>query len=232
MTESASAEASSVDVERGSRVALAGFVFAALFVVSWLLIRETPRLDTSTEELIAHYTDPRARRGALIAGLYLIPFAAVAFVWFVAALRDRYVGTRRRENTLLSTVHLLSAALFVAALFSLAAIELALVWLAEATAAERFDADSARALIAFGQALSEIMALRSGAVFVAISTTRAMRSGLFPRWYGLVSLGFVLAMLFVYDSWRPVALFMPAWVVATSVVILRQRTLHDPSTGA
>ena len=40
----------------------------------------------------------------------MLPFTAIAFVWFAAALRDRFVGRRYREHTLLATVHLLSAA--------------------------------------------------------------------------------------------------------------------------
>ena len=97
----------------------------------------------------------------------------------MAALRDRYVRTARSEHTILSTAHVVAGALVVASLFTLAAVELAVAWLAEQ--GNPFDVDGARSLLALGQASSDIMALRSAAVFVGVSASRAVRSGLFPR---------------------------------------------------
>jgi hypothetical protein len=217
--------------ERGSRAALAGAIFAVLFVAGWMLLQKSPPLDAPNDELVDYYTDADQRRASLIAGLYLVPFGGIAFIWFMAALRDRYLRSGSKENVVLSTVHLVSGTLFVVAIFAIAAVELALVWMAEQAPDAAFDADAARAMVAFGAAMAQIVALRAGAVFIAVSTTRAMRSGLFPRWYGIVSMASAVLLLFSYTTLPVTALLMPIWVVASSALVLVQRVTRDVPAG-
>jgi hypothetical protein len=210
---------------RGSRIAIAGLVFSALFVLAWFLLRESPSFDSTDQELLAYYGDPDQRRNSVIAGLYVVPLAGIAFIWFMAALRDRYLRSATREDTILSTAHVVAGALVVTSLFTLAAFELAVSWLGET--GSMFDIDGARSLLAVDEALSEIMVLRSAAVFVGVSATRAVRSGLFPRSYGVLSLLTALALLLVYDAVPWVTLLFPAWVAGSSVLILvRRRAVH------
>jgi hypothetical protein len=215
---------------RGSRVALAGLVFSVLFVVAWILLRDSPSFDATDQELIDYYADPDQRSKSVIAGLYVIPFAGIAFIWFMAALRDRYLHFSSRENMILSTAHVVAGALVVTSLFTLAGVELAVSWLGEAGAS--FDAASARSLLALGESISEIMALRSAAVFVGVSATRAMRSGLFPRSYGVLSLITALALLLVYEAVPGISLAFPAWVASSSVLILVRRRAAQNADGA
>ena len=215
---------------RGSRIAMAGFLFAALFVTGWLLVRDSPLSDATDSQLLAYFGDPDNRLRSTIAGLYVIPFACIAFIWFVAALRDRYLRNATRENTILSTAHLVSGALVVTSLFALAAVELAVVWLAEA--GRSGGTDGQRALLAFGEAMSSIMALRSAAVFVGVSSSRAVRTGLFPRAYGVASMLTAVALLVLYQSAPWVTLLFPAWVAASSVLILIRRHARDLADGA
>jgi len=215
---------------RGSRVAIAGLVFSVLFVVAWILLRESPSFDSTDRELLDYYGDPDQRRKSVIAGLYVIPFAGIAFIWFMAALRDRYLHFATRENMILSTAHVVAGALVVTSLFTLAGVELAVSWLGEA--GDSFDAASARSLLALGEAISDIMALRSAAVFVGVSATRAMRSGLFPRSYGVLSLITALALLLVYEAVPGISLAFPAWVAGSSVLILVRRRAAQNADGA
>ena len=187
-------------VARGSRIALAGFVFSVLFIIAWLLLRASPSFSSTDDELTSYYLDPDQRHSSAIAGLYVIPLACIAFIWFMAALRDRYLRSAARENTILSTAQVVAGALVVTSLFTVAAVELAVVWLAET--GDLFDVDTARSLLAIGESTSDIMALRSAAVFVGVSSTRAVRSGLFPRSYGVLSLVAALALLLVYGGRR------------------------------
>ncbi len=220
---------------RGSPAAIAGLVFAALFVVGWALIQQRPALSASDQELIDYFSDPASRRASLIAGLYIIPFTAIAFVWFMAALRARFVGTVGRENTLLSTVHLVAGSLFVAALFLIAAVELAMVWMVDSADGETVYIASARAMLALGTALAQMVGLRSAAVFIAVTTTRAKRSGLFPRWF--VAASFVIAVVLLLAATRigGIGLLMPLWVGGSSILVLLRRRLRpegdDPRTG-
>lgn len=218
--------------ERGSRAALAGGVFAILFVVGLYLMQQSPPLDAPVDEFVDYFSDPDQRRASLLAGLYIVPFAGIAFIWFMAALRDRYVRSGAKENVLLSTVQLIAGTLFVSSMFAIAAVELALVWLAEQSPPEVYDAVSARTMVAFGAAMAQIIALRSAAVFIAVSTTRAMRSGLFPRWFGIASMVSAVALLFSYSALPAVTLLMPIWVVASSGLVLTRRSTRDLPTGA
>jgi hypothetical protein len=221
---------SSLSGVRGSRLALAGLLFSVLFVLAWFLLRESPTLGATDSELLAYYGDPDKRRYSALAGLYVIPLAGIAFIWFMAALRDRYLRTATRENTILSTAHVVAGALVVTSLFTVAAVRLAVVWLAETGGS--FDVDGARSLLAIGEATWDIMALRSAAVFVGVSATRAVRSGLFPRSYGVLSLLTALALLLVNDTVSWMTLLFPAWVAASAVLILVRRRASDPAEGA
>jgi hypothetical protein len=217
-------------VARGSRIALAGFVFSMLFVIAWILLRDSPSFDATDQELVDYYTNSGSRRNSTIAGLYVVPLAGIAFIWFMAALRDRYLRAATRENTILSTAQVVAGALVVTSLFSLAAVELAVVWLAEA--ADPFDVAATRSLLAVGESTQDIMALRSAAVFVGVSATRAVRSGLFPRSYGALSMVTAVALLLVYEALPWVSLLFPAWVAGSSVLILVRRRAVDVADGA
>ena len=209
----------------GPRVALAGFVFAVLFVVGVLLLRQAPSLSEPTQGLLDYYADPDQRRGSLIAGLYIVPFSGLAFIWFMAALRARYLQSGGSENVVLSTVQLLTGTLFVVALFVIGSVRVALVLLAQEAPA--VDADSVRAMVALATAMAEIVGLRAAAVFVAVSSTRAVRSGLFPRWYWILSLLVALTLLFAFNAWPPIGMLMPAWVVGSSAFVLSARRSHE-----
>lgn len=64
--------------------ALAGIAFAVLLIVSLVLIRISvpERLDGSGEWVIDH-------AGRIAFAIGLIPFAGIAFLWFLGVIRDR-----------------------------------------------------------------------------------------------------------------------------------------------
>ena len=216
--------------ERHPRVAIAGLVFSLLFVVAWLLVRGSPAFDADDDELLAYYSDAGSRHATVIAGLYVIPLASIAFIWFMASARERYIRTALREDTILSTAHVVAGALVVTSLLTLAAVELGAVWLAEV--GDSIELGGIRSLLALGEASSQIMALRSAAVFIGISVTRSVRSKVFPRSYGVLSMLTALGLMVVYGSYPWVSMLFPAWVTATSVLILLPRRAATTSTGA
>ena len=224
--------AASPTSERGSRTALAGVVFASLFVLGWWLLEQSPPVGSSDAALLRYFADPGSRRPSLIAGFYVLPFAGIAFMWFMAALRDRTLRSGGREHTVFSTVQMLAGSMIVAALFVVAATELAGVWAAEAVTDGQIDVDTARAVLALGAAMAQIILIRSSAVFVAISTTRALRAGLFPPWFARTSFVFALLLLLVTTLWRPVVLAIPAWVLGTSWFVLAERRNREEPIDA
>jgi hypothetical protein len=195
-------------------------VFALLFVLGWSLVRWSPPLDASDADLRAYIESSTRRRASAIAGLYVLPLAGIAFIWFTAALRDRLDRGAQREHSMMSTVHLMAATLLVVSMFMMASIELALVWRIESGAV---DLAGARSTIAIGSAVSQLIALRSGAVFVAVSTTRGLRSGLFPKWFAIASYTMAVALMLVASWWRLVLLAVPVWVVLTSWLVMSKR---------
>src|SRR4249920_3499020 len=99
--------------------AIAGIAFSILLLAFfWLLRRSVP----------ADPNDPgtwlRTDAGSVALALNLVPFAGVAFLWFVGVLRDR-LGDG--EDRFFSTVFLGSGLLFLAMLFAAAALAGALI---------------------------------------------------------------------------------------------------------
>jgi hypothetical protein len=76
-----------------------GMVHAALFLVSFWIVRSIPKPSAPDADLIAFYGGGGDRRRVLAVGLYLMPFAAIAFVWFIIALRRAggWAGWGRRS---------------------------------------------------------------------------------------------------------------------------------------
>jgi hypothetical protein len=74
-------------LRRAARLtALAGGVYAVLFLLSFWLVTRTPGANASDANLVAFYAGAEDRRPILV-GLYLMPFAGIAFLWFADALR-------------------------------------------------------------------------------------------------------------------------------------------------
>ena len=60
-----------------------------------------------------------------------------------------------------------------------------------------------------------------------VASTIGLRTGFLPRW--LVGAGYVCGLVFLFSVAyvEPLALLLPAWVAAVSVVILRAESRSD-----
>jgi hypothetical protein len=101
--------------------ALAGIAFSALYAVGLVLIQTAIPADPTDA---GQWLTDSGRRDTVLFALGLVPFAGIAFLWFVAVLRDR-VG--EAEDRFFGTVFLGSGLLFVAMLFAAAAIAAGMV---------------------------------------------------------------------------------------------------------
>ena len=95
--------------------AVAGILFSLLLGLALILITVSAPSDTAKPG--AWLSDP-ARRGAVAIALNLVPFAGIAFLWFIGVVRDR-IG--QREDRFFASMFLGSGLLFVAMLFAAAA---------------------------------------------------------------------------------------------------------------
>lgn len=203
-------------VEAPRAAGVAGLVFAVLFVVSVVLLHRQPGSGSTAEEIRVWYLGENASRVGLV-GLYLMPFAGIAFLWFVAVLRHHVSAL---EDRFFDTVLTGSGIVFIAMLFAAAASAGSLV------AAVKFRDAPVPGPEAVGVARSlaytffYVYALRAAAVFMVVASTIGRRSGGLPRW--LTYAGYIVAMVLLLSvSYAPlVALLFPAWVATVSIVVL------------
>jgi hypothetical protein len=194
--------------------ALAGIAFSLLFTVALVLVRTAVPADPHDA---GQWLTDSSRRNAVLLGLGLVPFAGIAFLWFVGVLRDR-VG--EAEDRFFATVFLGSGLLFVAMLF--VASSLAAGVIASA-------GDDPGRLLSSGawtigrRATHELMvvyAMRMAAVFTLAASTILMRTRLAPRW--LIASGYAIAVLLLitvgHFAW--IELLFPAWVLVLSLYVL------------
>ena len=191
---------------------IAGVIFSVLFGVSLVLARTA--LDPSPQDAI-DWAGPAGSRVRL--AMALMPFAGIAFLWFIGVVRDR-MG--ELEDRFFSTVSLGSGLLFVAMVFVSMAIAGGLL----ATARADLGPDAERGLVTFGRGvmlqISNVYALRMGGVFMLSLGTVWLRTGLMPRWLVVVTFLLALTMLVVVNLSLWVTLIFPVWVLAVSVHIL------------
>jgi len=102
-------------------VAIIGMIFSVLYITGLALIRLAVPADPT--EPGTWLAEPTCRNWVRFA-LNLIPFTGVAFLWFIAVLRNR-VGLL--EDRFFATVFLGSGLLFVAMLFAAGAVARGLV---------------------------------------------------------------------------------------------------------
>jgi hypothetical protein len=216
----------------GSRAAWAGVAFGVLYAVSFFMLRRIPDAHANAHTVTSFYDSHRERLLVVVAGIYLVPLAGVALLWFTAAVRHRVLNLVASEDALLSTVQLLSAAVYVALLFGATAVLTAPAIAVDSGAMSVDDLAGTKPLLVFGDTILVVFALRSAGVFIAAGTTRARRAGLIPRWFAVVSYLIVVILLLTVARFRAVSLLFPAWVTTVSLIVLKRRGTAIPSTSA
>lgn len=222
-------------LRRAARLtALAGGIHAVLFLLSFWLVTRTPRAISSDAELVAFYSGAADRRPILV-GLYLMPFAGIAFLWFADALRVWNGGYGRHENPLLSNMQLMAGILYVG-LFFITAAAGAVTAASVEFASGPVDPMLARLFPEYGRTLFYFFALRMAAVFVFSTSSIQLAAGILPKWLGQVgfAVGVVLLLTPTFSDW--LALVFPAWVLALSMAVLMAANqlpaATDPSSVA
>ncbi|HEY7061248.1 MAG TPA: hypothetical protein VII06_07205 [Chloroflexota bacterium] len=194
--------------------AVAGVVFSVLLIISLALIRWS--VPTDPTETAAWLADSGSRH-TLGFALNLVPFAGIAFLWFMGVLRTR-LG--EREDQFFAMVFLGSGLLFLAMLFAAAALAGGLLFAVNAGTIHPLESEifsSGRLTI---YVLLNVFAVRMAGVFMFDTCTMALRTGILPRW--TVFLGYLSAvvLLLVITDWPWIALLFPLWILLASACIL------------
>ena len=202
--------------------AVAGIAFSVLFIISLGLARTTVPADPQD----AGTWLARDLKTVALA-IYLLPFAGIAFLWFIGVLRDR-MGAQ--EDRFFATVFMGSGLLFLALLFVAGAIAAGIITGFRIMPDRLIESG----VYAFGRAavyqLVNVYAMKMAAVFMISTSTVAILIRIFPRW--MAWLGYALALLLLLSTgyiffWAP--LVFPLWVLLISVNILLSNLKSVPA---
>jgi hypothetical protein len=192
--------------------AVAGVVFSVLLLAVFWLMRLSVPADP-------HESGAWLRGGVayVVLALNLVPFAGVAFLWFVGVLRDRLGG---REDRFFATVFLGSGILLLAMLFAAAAVVGAIIIAFHSAPEALIDS----ATFYFGRGLAygmiNIYVVKTAAVFMITTSTIALYTRLTPRWLAIGGYAVAVVLLIgsYYFDWS--LLVFPFWVLLVSACIL------------
>ena len=192
--------------------AIAGILFALLFGTGLVLIRISIPADPMAENA---WLDTNSRTVSL--ALNLIPYAGIAFLWFIGVIRDRLADL---EDRLFATVFLGSGLLFLALTFAGAALAGGLLnsyILSPEPLVESGVYAYSRAVM---YQTINVYAIRMAGVFMISLGTIWLRTGLMQRVWAYVTYALALLLLVSigYSLW--VTLIFPSWVLAVSVYFL------------
>jgi hypothetical protein len=154
------------------------------------------------------------RRTLIRLSLSLVPFAGIAFLWFIGVVREQLGEI---EDRLFSTVFMGSGLLFLAMLFTGAATSASLMAM---LARAEVNAD----VFVYGretaQSLFSVYAMRMAAVFTISVSTVGIRTAGLPRWVSYLGYAIALVLLVAAAQQRWTQLVFPVWVLLVSVVLL------------
>jgi hypothetical protein len=194
--------------------AIAGIVFSVVLITSQLLIWSSmPAIPSySAMDVVGH-------SNTVSLALNLLPFAGIAFLWFIAVVRDR-LGVL--EDRFFATVFLGSGLLYLAMTFTSGAMAGGLIRILERTpdiVTQTGTYALARAQIYVAM---NVYAIKMAGVFMFSTSTILVRTGIVRRW--IPFLGFVLALALLLSigtiQWIPFV--FPLWVFLISADILIQ----------
>jgi hypothetical protein len=196
---------------------LLGIAFALLFLAALALLTRTPSARSTDQELMTFYASGE-QRWILLSGLYVLPVAAVAFLWFIAALRQWVEMSSRTIDHLQATVQMLSGVGFITLAFAAAgaativasSVDLANLPV-DPTVARQFPLYSRTLLIIFG--------MRMAAIFVTTTAKLGHEAQLLPRWFVFGSYGVAAALFLVPTLSVWLVVVFPLWVLALSGII-------------
>jgi preprotein translocase subunit Sec61beta len=192
--------------------AIAGILFGVLLLAAMIMLR----IALSEGSLQALQADAQ-RRTLIRVSLHLVPFAGIAFLWFIGVVREQLGEI---EDRLFSTVFMGSGLLFLAMLFTGAATSASLMAM---LARAEVNAD----VFVYGretaQSLFSVYAMRMAAVFTISVSTVGLRTSSMPRWVSYIGYLVALILLVAAGEHKWTQLLFPAWVLLVSVVILLTR---------
>lgn len=204
--------------------AVAGIVFSILLITSLWLLQVTVPADPAD---VGPWLLSSSRRITL--ALNLIPFAGIAFMWFLGVLRDR-LGAM--EDKFFATVFLGSGLLFLGMMFVSAAAVGGLIRAYSAAPNAMFEGSTFAFARAFAFDIMHIYAFKMAAVFMLTTSTLAIRTRVTPFWIALLGYASAVFLLVGSDYFDWVLFVFPCWVLLVSVTIVTDNLRRPPRAVA
>jgi hypothetical protein len=211
MTEAADPLRAGSPLKTPRAAAVAGIIFAVLLITALTLLRLSAPPNPGVAGI---WLTDSGHRAAVAIGLNLVPFAGIAFLWFVGVLRDR-IG--EREDRFFATVFLGSGLLFVSMIFVAAAVAGANI---ASVTSSALPAGTLALNRNVATSLLNVYSMRMAAVFTLTTVTIARRTQIVSRWLTLAGLACAVVLMVGIGITPWVELLFPVWILALSLDIL------------
>jgi hypothetical protein len=199
--------------------AIAGILFALFYGAGLVLIRLSIPADIASDST---WLDTNS--SAITLGLNLVPFAGIAFLWFIGVIRDRLGDL---EDRLFSSVFQGSGLLFLALTFVGAALGGGLLSSYLVTPTALVDSGVFTYSRAVMYQILNVYAIRMAGVFMISLGTIWLRTSLMHRGWALLTYALALVLLLSISLSLWVTLIFPGWVLAVSIWILILNLRHQ-----
>jgi hypothetical protein len=202
--------------------AIAGILFAVLYGASLFLIR----ISVPASQVDNTWLESNSKTVSL--ALNMVPYAGIAFLWFIGVIRDRFDDL---EDRLFATVFLGSGLLFLALTFIGAALAGGLLSFYSSSAGAPVNTDLLFYSRQFMYQIINVYAIRMEGVFMISLGTIWWRTGLMHRGWPILTYAAALMLLLTVNNlslW--VTLVFPGWVLAVSITFLVQNLRKEPET--
>ena len=202
--------------------AIAGILFALMLGTVIVMMSSAIPRDPAHGAL---WITNASSRNSVAFAMNLIPFAGIAFLWFIGVIRNR-LGDR--EDKFFATVFLGSGLLLVGILFTAAAvIGSALFVYSDSPDISR---DTLRMALVLASTLLVTFGARMAAVFTLSVTTIGLRTQLVPRWLSVIGFACAVALVLTPPAPKLTQLVFPIWVLILSLHILLV-SVRPPAPG-
>jgi hypothetical protein len=194
--------------------AVAGILFSLLGTSSFLLFRISmpPNPLSQATGMVQHSK-------TISLAVYLLPFAGIAFLWFMGVIRDR-LG--EYEDRFFATVFLGSGLLFVGMIFTGAADVAGIITVLGHDPAALIQSGSYYLGRAEAYQVMNIYATKVAGVFMMATCTITLQTRTLPRWLTLLGYALALVLLLSIGRFEWFFLLFPLWVLLISVYMLME----------
>ena len=207
--------------------AIAGILFAILLIIAMILLLIS--LPENPQDSMTWLT---TNQNSLILAFNLIPFAGIAFLWFMGVVRD-HLGTK--EDQFFATVFFGSGLLFLAMLFITTALTGTIIFLIGTQPDYLITSGIYKLSWTLSRNLMYTYAIKMAGVFMISMSSLFIRTSAVPRWIALLGYFFAAIMIFrtsQIDRVGWVFLLFPSWILLISIYILNTHYQNKSETDS